>query len=184
MTTTVTDPPPVPRRRLGPAVKGPAPGPAGPCLPSGRCTEYLVGGPTVNDRSTNQISPGSTAYYFARLNASGVESEARSTFPHPLDDVVDARSIKPFGDTFCCSVPSLDGIIPVGKTDIKIDEWWTYTAYGQMRGTNYDVTSGSRITATATADAAKKQAVVLLGDNTEFRGDAKVSIKGLTHSRR
>ncbi|MEG8278398.1 hypothetical protein [Streptomyces sp. AHA2] len=138
--------------------------------------EYLYGGPTPNDRSTNELNPGSTAYYLNRLNEGRVESAARGIFPHPLDD----NSQPPeHGQTFCCSVPNLAGIIPVGKPDLKTDEWWTYAAYGDMSGTRYEVTDGSRITGTATADAGEKQAMVLLGDNTDFRGDATVSIEGL-----
>ncbi|MBB5803491.1 hypothetical protein F4560_003259 [Saccharothrix ecbatanensis] len=141
--------------------------------------EYLTGGNPM-DRASGQLNPGSTAWYLTRLNDGGVDSAARGVYPHPLDDVGYARSVKPSGDTFCCEFPNLSGLIPVGKPDVKTDEWWTYAAYGQMSGDRYDVTHGSRVAATATADAAQKKAMVLLGsDDVDFRGEVALDLTGL-----
>ncbi|MEG8278397.1 GH39 family glycosyl hydrolase [Streptomyces sp. AHA2] len=127
--------------------------------------------------SINEYNPGDTAaYYLSRLNEGRVESAARGIWGHRLDDLSGHTDREPF----CCTKPNLAGMIPIGKPEMKTDQWWTYATYGQMSGTRYDVTHGSRIAGTATADAGKKQAMVLMGgDNSGFRGDAKVTINGL-----
>ncbi|MEG8278396.1 hypothetical protein [Streptomyces sp. AHA2] len=135
---------------------------------------------SINEYLQNtQLNPSATAWYLSRLNEAGIDSAARGIYGHRLDDIEYARSLKPFGDIFCCEYPNLAGIIPVGKPDTKTDHWWTYEAYGQMSGTRYGVTNGSMVAGTATADAAKKQATVLLGDDSGFHGDAQVTINGL-----